>query len=227
MKQQFNWLGWGVAATLVLLCGALAWMWLTPQGQIKNGHWQSPEPIKADIQALQPAEPTSKAAAGEREEDRWMLQMQERPLFALSRRPPPPPPPPPKKPEVDETEHDQWSQAKVFGIFDGTVSGVIVQYAGKEQRLLMNQSLGGWKLLRVLDRSIELGRGDSTRQLALTKAAMDKAPPSAVAARVPGAAPSNAAEEVRKAQEAQRLQQDPSAPPPPRRRAALGGGVVE
>lgn len=227
MKQQINWLGWGVATILVLLSSVLAWVWFTPQGQIKNAHWQPPAPIKADITALLPVDPPAKASGGEREEDRWMLQMQERPLFALSRRPPPPPPPP-KKPEVDETEQDQWSQAKVLGLFDGSVSGVIVQYAGKEQRLLMNQSLGGWKLLRVLDRGIELERGDRTRQLPLTKAAMDKAPPSAAAPRVPGPAPSNAIEEARKAQEAQRLQSgQAAAPSPPRRRASLGGGTVE
>lgn len=226
MKQQINWLGWGVATTLVLLSGALAWAWFTPQGQIKNAHWQPPAPIKADITALLPVAAPAKASGGEREEDRWMLQMQERPLFALSRRPPPPPPPP-KKPEVDETEQDQWSQAKVLGLFEGSASGVIVQYAGKEQRLLMNQSLGGWKLSRVLERGIELERGDRTRQLSLTKAALDKAPPSVAASRVPGAAPSNAAEEARKA-EAQKLQSgQAAAPSPPRRRASLGGGTVE
>lgn len=226
MKQQINWLGWGVATTLVLLSGALAWAWFTPQGQIKNAHWQPPAPIKADITALLPVAAPAKASGGEREEDRWMLQMQERPLFALSRRPPPPPPPP-KKPEVDETEQDQWSQAKVLGLFEGSASGVIVQYAGKEQRLLTNQSLGGWKLSRVLERGIELERGDRTRQLSLTKAALDKAPPSVAASRVPGAAPSNAAEEARKA-EAQKLQSgQAAAPSPPRRRASLGGGTVE
>ncbi len=225
--NQINWLGWGVGATQVLLCGALAMAWLTPQMEIKNSRWQPPEPIKADVQALLPKQPET-PELGIRQEDQLMLQMQERPLFALSRRPPPPPPPP-KKSDEEPVEQDQWSKAKVLGLFDGAVTGAIVQYAGKEQRFMLSQSLGGWKLSRVLDREIELERGGRKRRLPITRAAMDKGPaipanvrlpsPPAPVARVPRGG-SYAGQQL----EAEQPQN--TGPAPQEEGASLGGGIV-
>ena len=174
--KQINWLGWATASILVLLVGGLAWAWFTPQLDIKNSTWQPPAPVKADIQALLPKQPQASSPES-RKDDQLLLQMQERPLFALSRRPPPPPPPPPPpKKEEPPPEPDHWAMAKISGVFDGPVVGAIVQYEGKEQRLMLGQSLGGWKLLSVQGREIELERNGVQRRIALTKAAMDKEP---------------------------------------------------
>lgn len=185
--KQINWLGWGLGATQVLLCGALAMAWLTPQMEIKNSRWQPPEPIKADVQALLPKQPET-PELGIRQEDQLMLQMQERPLFALSRRPPPPATV--KKPDEEPAEQDQWAKAKIMGLFDGAVSGAIVQYAGKEQRLLVSQSLGGWMLSRVFDREIELESGGRKRRLPLTRPASGKA--GGMTSALPAAIPARA-----------------------------------
>ena len=171
--KQINWLGWGLGAAQVLLCAALAAAWLTPQMQVKDSRWAPPQPLKTDIRALLPTLPEA-PASGTRQEDQLMLQMQERPLFALSRRPPPPPAPA-KKPDEEPAEQDQWAKAKIMGLFDGAVSGAIVQYAGKEQRLLVRQSLGGWTLSRVFDREIELESGGRKRRLPLTRPTTVKA----------------------------------------------------
>ena len=34
-----------------LLC-LLAWVWFTPDGQLRGMRWQSPEPVKVDLQAF-------------------------------------------------------------------------------------------------------------------------------------------------------------------------------
>lgn len=181
--KQINWLGWTTASALVLLGGGLAWAWFTPQLHIKNSTWQPPAPVKVDIQALLPKRPQASSPES-RKDDQLLLQMQERPLFALSRRPPPPPPPPPPpKKEEPPPEPDHWAMAKISGVFDGPVVGAIVQYEGKEQRLMLGQSLGGWKLLSVQGREIELERNGVQRRIALTKAAMDKEPAASAGSR--------------------------------------------
>lgn len=158
-----------------------------------------------------------------------MLQMQERPLFALSRRPPPPPPPPPKKSDEEPVEQDQWSKAKVLGLFDGAVTGAIVQYAGKEQRFMLSQSLGGWKLSRVLDREIELERGGRKRRLPITRAAMDKGPAIPANVRVPSP-PAPVARVPRggsyAGQQLEAEQPQNTGPAPQEEGASLGGGIV-
>lgn len=41
----------------VLLLGAIAWVWVTPSGTLRNMHWQSPEPVKLDLLSMLPALP--------------------------------------------------------------------------------------------------------------------------------------------------------------------------
>lgn len=126
-------------------------------------------------------------------------------------------------------EQDQWSRAKVLGLFDGAVTGAIVQYAGKEQRLMVSQSLGGWKLSRVLDREIELERGASKRRLSLTRAAMDKGPAIPASVRVPPS-PVSGGRFPRggpsTGQQPEAEQPQSSGPAPQEEGASLGGGIV-
>lgn len=226
--KQINWLGWATTSAQVLLGGALAWAWFTPQLQIKNSQWEPPEPVKVDIEALLPKQ-VERVPPEARKEEQLLLQMQDRPLFALSRRPPPPPPPPPPpKKQEPPPEPDQWAMAKVSGLFDGAVTGAIVQYDGKEQRLMVGQSLGGWKLLRVQGREIELERNGVQRRLQLTRAALEKGPamPAAGArgGRLPNY-PGSSSGQASSPGDAREAGQ--TAPPaPPEEGASLGGGIV-
>src|SRR5256885_14683215 len=106
--------------------------------------------------------PPPTAAPGRGEEERWLLTMQERPLFSMSRKPPPPvkkvEAPPPEPPDV-------WKDASVLGTFQGQASGAIVRLEGKDQRLMLNQSLGGWKLVGIQGRYIELRSEEHTSEL--------------------------------------------------------------
>ncbi|EPD43893.1 MULTISPECIES: hypothetical protein [Delftia] len=116
--------------------------------------------------------PQSPSGSAPRQDDRQLLQMQERPLFAMTRRPPPPPPPPP--PPAKEPEPDRLANAQVLGSFAGKVTGIILRVDGKEQRLMVNQSLNGWKLIRVDGREVELEREGSRRTLTIARSSMDK-----------------------------------------------------
>lgn len=224
--KQINWLGWATASVQVLLGGALAWVWFTPQLQIKDSEWQPPEPVKVDIQALLPKQVEALPPEA-RKEEQLLLQMQERPLFALSRRPPPPPPPPPPpKKQEPPPEPDQWAMAKVSGLFDGTVTGAIVQYDGKEQRLMVGQSLGGWKLLRVQGREIELERNGVQRKLSLTRAALEKGPPVPAGGGRGGRLPNYQGPSAGQPPSPDAREAAQAAPPPPEEGASLGGGIV-
>jgi hypothetical protein len=150
--------------------------------QLKNTAWEAPRPLKADIQSLVPAE---QALGGDRQRgELQLLEMQERPLFVINRRPPPPPPPPEPEKKVEEIP-DAWVQARVTGIFEGPVTGIIVHIDGKERRLMLNQSFAGWKLQGIEQRSILLERGGQIRSLQLAKAALDKGPSIPANMRVP------------------------------------------
>ena len=159
---------WGIAGTQLILCAGLAALWLTPELQLRNTTWQPPGVQRGDIQAMVPQSPSGSAP---RQDDRQLLQMQERPLFAITRRPPPPPPPPPP---AKEPEPDRLANAQVLGSFAGKVTGIILRVDGKEQRLMVNQSLNGWKLIRVDGREVELEREGSRRTLTIARSSMDK-----------------------------------------------------
>jgi len=169
---QVHWLGWALAGTQVLLCLLLAWLWLTPQGHIKNRHWQPPAPVTTDIAALLPA--TGYAPPDSAAQMHRVQRALERPLFTLSRRPLPSEDPEPS--EGGQEVQDQWAQAQLLGTFSGGPAGggVIVLYEGKAQRLMQGQSLGGWTLQQVREREIELHRAGTIRTLPLTRPAQPK-----------------------------------------------------
>lgn len=222
----------GVSAVFVALSGLLAASWLTRDGHLRNARWQQPQPVTTDVAALVPNMPQSQAAG----DAQLLMQLQERPLFILSRRPLPSL----KKTEEKAPEPDIWDQARLLGIFQGHKSGVILMVQGKEQRLMLNQSLGGWTLSSILPRQIELNKGGVKRSLQLFRAPLDGesasrtpafasnpaprapavvsnpvAPPPAVAATPTPAVPANAAPpgEAKAANKG-------TAPPP------AGGGAV-
>ncbi|MGQ8876884.1 hypothetical protein ACUTR7_05195 [Delftia sp. NA_296.1] len=183
MNQRTLWTT-GLALPAALLGGALAWAWLTPELQLKNTAWIPPQPLKADIQALVP--PANVPEDQSKRDEQQLLEMQERPLFVISRRPPPPPPPPPPPDKKAQQEvPDIWNQARVTGVFEGAITGIIFSLEGKERRLLLNQNLAGWKLQSVQGGSVVLESNGRTRVLQLVKAVVDKGPNIPPGMRVP------------------------------------------
>ena len=147
-----------------LLC-FLAWVWFTPDGQVRGMRWQSPAPVKVDLQALLPALPGQGQA-----DTSQFLGMLERPLFSPTRRPPPPPPPP--KAEVPEPVN-RFAQAKLTGVFEGAgVGGIIINYEGKDRRVPLNGTLDGWKLQSVTGAQATFSQRGQTRVVQLQRAAL-------------------------------------------------------
>ena len=71
-----------LAVLNLLLLGAIAWLWITPGGELRNMQWQAPSPVKVDLHALLPSLP----GPGQSDTSQF-LRMLERPLFSVTRRP--------------------------------------------------------------------------------------------------------------------------------------------
>ena len=151
---------------LLMLNGALAawltWMWFTPQGALRNVHWQPPMAQKTDLSSLLPALPTLQQTDTGR-----FIVLLERPLFSPTRRPPPPPP-------AAAAPVDNFSTARLSGVFEGPGgTGIIIQIAGKNHRLQLNQALDGWTLKSVRGRQVTFGNASETRVLQLPLAPLN------------------------------------------------------
>lgn len=189
----------GLAALNVALLAVLLWLWFTPQGKLRNVHWQPPAPRPADFSSGLPVN----AQAAQIENSR-LVGLMDRPLFALTRRPPPPPPPPPVPPPVDTL-----STARVVAVYSGSGgSGVVLNLGGRSRRVRLNESVDGWMLKSIEGRSVTFSAGDQARVLQLGRAALTSGP---------GAQPLSAAPSPPAA--------DAPAPPPRRSsgRAVFGG----
>ncbi len=152
---------------LLLVNGALAvwlaWIWFTPQGELRNVRWQPPAAQQTDLSSLLPALP----ALVQADTGRFTVLL-ERPLFSSTRRPPPPPLPPPAAAPVDNL-----STARLSGVFEGPGgTGIIIQIAGKDSRLQLNQALEGWTLRSVQGRQVTFSSGSETRVMQLPRAAL-------------------------------------------------------
>lgn len=179
------------ALTLLVLTNAalalvLVFLWVARDGSLRNVRWEPPEPVASDFRQMIPALPERARV----DTSRFMVLL-ERPLFALNRRPPPPPPPPVAEVEAPP---DNLSSARLSGVFMGAgTGGVIINIAGKNRRVRLNESVDGWVLQTVQGRSVTFASGGQTRVLQLPRAALATfsgqappvAPPAAVAVTAP------------------------------------------
>lgn len=165
---------------------ALLLMWVRPDGSLRGVLWLPPAPRLADYAAQLPGLPSPAPS-----DVASFVAMLERPLFAGTRRPPPPAPPPPVSAAVSEAPPDNFSTAKLTGVFQsGGASGVILRIADKDKRVQVNQVLEGWTLKSISGREATFVRGGETRVLQLQRASMVQAPAGASpAARARGLAP--------------------------------------
>lgn len=149
-----------------LLAVGLAALWFQPDGTLRNAHWQAPEPVTADYLAMVPSLPARKPVETGR-----LMAMLERPLFSSTRRPPPP-----AASEVP-VPADNLSTARLLGVFEGAqTSGAILQVAGKNRRVRLNEAVDGWVLQSVQRRAVTFASGDQTRTLSLVRASVNTSP---------------------------------------------------
>lgn len=149
-----------LSAALMLL---LLSMWFTSSGTVRNVHWQPPKARNTDFAAVLPALPGVASA-----DISQFVAMLDRPLFSTTRRPPPPPPPPEAAAPVDNL-----STARLSGIFEGAGGGgIIINIAGKDQRVRLKEALDGWSLQSIAGRNVTFARSGQTRVLTLPRAAL-------------------------------------------------------
>ena len=158
-----------VVLNLVLL-GALLLAWVTADRSLRGTQWEPPAPRLTDFSGQLPVLPTLAPL-----DTTNFVAMLDKPLFSATRRPPPPPPPPPVA--AQEAPPDNFSTAKLTGIFNsGGVSGIIIRMAGKDSRVQLNQSLDGWALKSIAGRQATFASGGQTRVLQLLRADMSGLP---------------------------------------------------
>ena len=173
---------------------ALAWLWFTPAGAVRNVHWQPPAAQKTDFATMLPALPGIATA-----DTSQFIAMLDRPLFATTRRPPPPPPPP-----TEQAPVDNLSTARLTGVYQGaSTGGIIINIAGKDRRVALSTAVDGWTLQSIQGRNVTFASAGRTRVLQLPRAALTTytglakppaAPAPAAAAPIQAAQPARAPE---------------------------------
>ena len=134
------------------LAAGLAWLWFTPQGELRDVRWTPPAPIKP-VLAGSPI-PAWSADLGS------FMAALDRPLFAATRKPPAKPEPP------VAVVADTLNDVRVLGLYsNGTAGGAIVRAEGKVRRVRTGDTLGGWTIKEVRPGELVLARGDEQRSL--------------------------------------------------------------
>ncbi len=157
------------AFALLLLCALLAhaWLWLNPDGTLKNTTWTPPLPVPVQL-----SDASQSATTNLQLETSQLLTVSERPLFSKTRRPPPPPPPPPAP-----AAPDIFSTAQLKGVFQSEQqTGIIMQVNGKSRRLRINDNLDGWTFKSVQGSTATFESNGSQRVITLKKTPSARAP---------------------------------------------------
>lgn len=172
-----------LAGLCALLAAALAWLWVTPHGQLRDAvRWREPVGLTADYAAMGPGLPP----IGEPDLRRFMMLL-DRPLFSMTRRPPEPLPVAPPA----EAAPDRLTKARLRAIIDGPDAGggIILEVEGKSHRIQKRSVFEGWTLesLNTEARTATMTRRGQTRVLTLQRGQLSAgaARPRAGSARVP------------------------------------------
>ena len=168
-----------LATANLLLALALVALWFTPQGALRNIHWQPPALQKPEFsnpaESLPALEPVNVSS--------FMITL-DRPLFSPSRRQPPPPPPPVK---TVAPEPDPLANIQLQGIYvqEGGSGGMFAKVDGKNRRIEVGGVLGAWSVKAIDNREVTFVRGDETRVLRLVPSKLATAAPVVSAAATP------------------------------------------
>lgn len=155
-----------LAALNVALLLTLAALWLGTDGRLRHVHWQRPAPQTSDYAALVPQLPgVAPADTGP------FVGLLERPLFSPTRRPPPP------ASSKDQEQGSDSGLGELSGIIEGQgAGGAIVQIGGKARRVQLHESVEGWTLSAVKERSATFTRAGQSRVLQLPRAKLQNGP---------------------------------------------------
>ncbi len=146
-----------LSLSLVLVLWLLV-LWVDRTGQLRGIHWSRPAPTVLDVGGMAPSLPMRVVQQGQ------FLETLERPLFSPSRRPPPPPPPPAPPQEAVSPLTD----VRVYGIYgSGNQGGAILGVDGKNQRVAINETVKGWRLVAIGENNLTLRRGSRQQVLEL------------------------------------------------------------
>ena len=161
----------------------LAWLWVTPAGQVKGVQWQQPAPLPPALDGDTPL-PETGVDTG-----RYVATL-ERPLFSPSRRMPPPPQAASAPPVIDSPP-----DIRVLGLYgssaDGAVGGMVARIDGQVKRVKVGDAVGRWTLKALRPGEAVLSMGDSEQVYPLRRAAADEPPASSIADNAgPAGAPS-------------------------------------
>ncbi|MCS4510977.1 hypothetical protein [Xylophilus ampelinus] len=140
----------------------LAMLWLVPRGALR---WSAPQPIVPDFTAegssLLNSRPSTDASQ--------FASILERPLFATTRRPAPVKAAEPAA--AATAPPDPLDSLRIYGVFSTAGrNGIIADVGGKPRRVLVNDSIGAWKVAAVADRDVTFSRGAETRVMRLQSA---------------------------------------------------------
>lgn len=164
------------------LAGALAWLWFTPDGKLRDVRWQPPQPVPPAIADAKPLPAPDVDVA------RYVATV-ERPLFVPSRRPPPKPqdvaaaPPPP----------DPLPNIRLLGLYgNADAGGMIASVDGKVRRVRVGDTVAGrWTLQKLGTNEAVVARDGEERTVALVRNS-GPAAETVAAADTAGAAPAAA-----------------------------------
>lgn len=146
----------------LLLVGVLAWLWVDPNGQLRNVRWTPPTSIKPDFSTVTRASSIPQSA------DTTLVQATlERPLFSPSRRPPPPVV---AASVAVEPAPDPLGDVSIQGIYSGPkTGGIIANVGGLTKRISINEKIGDWTLKAIDERDVKFVRNGESRVLQLLR----------------------------------------------------------
>ncbi len=155
---------------VLILSIALGWMWVEPNGQLRDLAWVAPAMVRPDTKMLPIDLKGGPVNAGAN-----YSVVLDRPIFAPDRRPPPPPSPPKPPPPPDPL-----ADIQIVGVFSGETAGMLARIDGKIRRVKLNDKVGSWTLKKIEGRDITFAQDEQTRKLRLIYARLDTASPKVV-----------------------------------------------
>jgi hypothetical protein len=152
---------WLLVALNILLALEAAHLWVNRQGQLRNWLWSEPAAQKITLDRIALTHGTQ---GGDADLTRF-VQILDRPLFSVTRRPPPPPPPPPPPKPVDPLADVEL----VGAVEQGAEGSVLVRLGGKVKRLRIGDAVGEWRLAEVKGRNAMFKNSQETRTVTLIR----------------------------------------------------------
>lgn len=143
---------------LLMLC--LVYSWVDFSGKVKNVIWEAPSPLPFDVSVYKIDENKLNFS----NEENLLLQINERPLFVMGRKPLPSAI---KNQQVVAPKENILDKVEISGIFLGRAVGLIIQVNGKERSLMLNEKLDDWQLISINNDSAEFAFGEEKRTLLL------------------------------------------------------------